>query len=55
MQGWLLISSEGTESRKDFDFWAKTALDFNVKIVTSRPNGWVNVTLKCDTQPKLIA
>ena len=36
MQGWLLISSEGTESRKDFDFWVKTALDFNAKIVTKQ-------------------
>lgn len=36
MQGWLLISSEGTEIRKDFDFWVKTALDFNAKIVTKQ-------------------
>src|SRR4051794_18638689 len=30
-KGWLLISSEGITSQKDFDYWIGVALDFNQK------------------------
>ncbi|HKV59512.1 MAG TPA: TfoX/Sxy family protein [Ktedonobacteraceae bacterium] len=30
-KGWLLISSEGTASPQDFDYWIGVALDFNQK------------------------
>jgi len=30
-KGWLLVSSEGTTSPHDFDYWIGVALDFNQK------------------------
>lgn len=30
-KGWLLVSSEGTTSAQDFDYWIGVALDFNQK------------------------
>jgi TfoX/Sxy family transcriptional regulator of competence genes len=35
MKGWLLISSEATSSKKDFDFWVKTAIEANKKATTT--------------------
>lgn len=32
MKGWLVISPEGFNSKKDFDYWIKIALDYNDKI-----------------------
>jgi hypothetical protein len=31
MKGWLLVSSEGTSNKKDFDRWIKTAIGANKK------------------------
>ena len=31
MKGWLLINSEGTNNKKDFDYWMGIALDYNKK------------------------
>lgn len=28
MKGWLVISPEGTDNNKDFNFWVKTAVDY---------------------------
>lgn len=35
MKGWLLINSEGTSSKKDFDWWIKTALEENRKVIAA--------------------
>jgi len=32
MNGWLVISPEGLATKKDFDFWIRTALDYNTKV-----------------------
>lgn len=29
MKGWLLVSSEGADSKKDFDWWIKTSIETN--------------------------
>ena len=34
MKGWLLVSPEGTKSKKDFDFWAQVAVEANKKAAT---------------------
>jgi TfoX/Sxy family transcriptional regulator of competence genes len=31
MKGWLLVDNDGTKSKKDFDWWIKTALEANKK------------------------
>lgn len=31
MKGWLLVNSEGTSNKKDFDWWMKTAIEANRK------------------------
>ena len=31
MKGWLLVSPEGTKSKKDFDFWVQVAVEANKK------------------------
>lgn len=31
MKGWLLVGIDGTKSKKDFDFWVKTAIEANKK------------------------
>jgi hypothetical protein len=36
MKGWLLIGPEGTNSKKDFDYWMLIALDYNKKIKPSK-------------------
>ncbi len=38
-EGWLLVSSEGIESKKDFDYWIGVALDFNRKKVAMEKKG----------------
>jgi TfoX/Sxy family transcriptional regulator of competence genes len=35
MKGWLLVSADGTSSKKDFDFWVKTAVEANKKATAS--------------------
>lgn len=32
MQGWLVVTEEGTKSQKDFDSWVHIALDYNTKL-----------------------
>jgi TfoX/Sxy family transcriptional regulator of competence genes len=32
MKGWLLVSADGTSSKKDFDFWVTTAVEANRKM-----------------------
>ena len=36
MKGWLLVSSEGTSNKKDFDWWIKTAIEANKKATVSK-------------------
>jgi TfoX/Sxy family transcriptional regulator of competence genes len=36
MKGWLLIGSEGTSGKKDFDYWINMALDSNKKVSGSK-------------------
>ncbi|MFZ6014676.1 MAG: TfoX/Sxy family protein [Bacteroidota bacterium] len=36
MKGWLLISSEGTKSKKDLDWWIQTAVESNKKIAARK-------------------
>ena len=36
MKGWLLINAEGMSAQKDFDFWVKTAIDENKKVVAAK-------------------
>lgn len=36
MKGWLLVSADGTSSKRDFDFWIKTAIEANRKATTSK-------------------
>lgn len=35
MKGWLLVSADGTSTKKDFDFWVKTAVEANKKATTT--------------------
>jgi len=35
MTGWLLIDADGTNNKKDFDFWVKTAVEANKKATAS--------------------
>ena len=32
MKGWLLVSAEGTTSKKDFDYWIDVAVEANKKL-----------------------
>lgn len=34
--GWLLISPEGTNSKKDFDFWIQIGIEANKKATVSK-------------------
>ena len=36
MKGWLLVSADGTNSKKDFDWWIKTAIEANRKAASSK-------------------
>jgi len=36
MKGWLLINGEGMSAQKDFDFWVKTAIAENKKVVAAK-------------------
>jgi len=36
MKGWLLISTQGTKSKKDFDWWIKTAIEANKKLTSKK-------------------
>jgi TfoX/Sxy family transcriptional regulator of competence genes len=36
MKGWLLVSKDGTNSKKDFDFWVQIAVEANKKATTSK-------------------
>ena len=35
MKGWLLISPDATDNKKDFDFWIKLAIEANKKATSS--------------------
>ena len=35
-KGWVLISEEGMETKKDFDHWINLALDFNKRAKSSK-------------------
>jgi hypothetical protein len=35
MNGWLLITPEGLENKKDLDYWIDIALEYNTKLPTS--------------------
>jgi TfoX/Sxy family transcriptional regulator of competence genes len=39
MKGWLLIGPEGTNSKKDFDYWIKLSLESNGKIKAAKKVG----------------
>jgi hypothetical protein len=39
MKGFVLVSSEGMKSKKDFDYWINLALDYNKIAKASRPKG----------------
>ena len=36
MKGWLLVSPEGTSSKKDFDWWLTKAVEGNKKAKTAK-------------------
>ena len=36
MKGWLLVSADGTKSKKDFDFWVATAVEANKKATSKK-------------------
>jgi TfoX/Sxy family transcriptional regulator of competence genes len=36
MQGWVFISPEGIDNRKDLEYWIALALDFNKKAKVSK-------------------
>src|SRR3989337_3978943 len=36
MKGWLLIGPEGTNAKKDFDWWIQTAIESNKKMSASK-------------------
>ena len=38
MKGWLLVGPEGTNSKKDFDWWIQTAIEANKKAKSSKKN-----------------
>lgn len=35
-KGWILVSEEGMETKKDFEYWIRLALDFNKKAKSSK-------------------
>jgi len=35
-KGWILVSEEGMETKKDFEYWIQLALDFNKKAKSSK-------------------
>lgn len=37
MKGWLIITPEGTGSKKDFDYWITLAIEYNTKLNTTSP------------------
>jgi TfoX/Sxy family transcriptional regulator of competence genes len=36
MKGWLLVSTEGSSAKKDFDYWVKIAVEANKKAVAPK-------------------
>lgn len=36
MKGWLLVSPEGTKSKKEFDSWIQIAIESNKKVTSSK-------------------
>jgi TfoX/Sxy family transcriptional regulator of competence genes len=36
MKGWLLVSEEGTSTKKNFDYWVQVALEANKKVTTKK-------------------
>lgn len=36
MKGWLLVSPEGTKSKKEFDWWIQLAIESNKKMTSSK-------------------
>lgn len=37
MKGWLLVGPEGTNAKKDFDWWLKKAIEGNKKASIKSP------------------
>lgn len=36
MKGWLLVSPEGTKSKKEFDWWIQLAIESNKQVSSSK-------------------